>query len=121
MPNMQYVNRLIEDDKKKTISPSVARAEKQFANRLIKRRALRSQRTTFRTPRQAPRTLACPPNPLPRRNRRLPADITISCPEIALGCGRDNHPVNHLAGRVFPFQFVKHFIHRSSRPFVRLR
>jgi hypothetical protein len=36
MPNVQYIDRLIEHNDKKTISPSVARAEKQFANRLIK-------------------------------------------------------------------------------------
>src|SRR5277367_6821799 len=79
-----------------------------------------AQDSALRTPRQTLRTLACPLNPLPRRNRRLPADIAISCPEIALGCGRDNDPVNHLADRVFAFQFVKHFIGRPSRPFVRL-
>jgi hypothetical protein len=36
MPNMQYVNRLIKHYKEKTISPTVARTEKQFADRLIK-------------------------------------------------------------------------------------
>src|SRR5216684_3638753 len=114
MPNVEDVNSLIEHNEKKTISASVARAEKQFTNRLIKRRTLRGQRTTLRTPRQTLRTLTCLPNPVPRRNRRLPADIMISCPEIALGCRRDNDPVNHLADRVFPFQFVKHFIHGSA-------
>jgi hypothetical protein len=36
MPDVQYVNHLFEHDKQKTISPAIARAKKQFANRLLK-------------------------------------------------------------------------------------
>ena len=36
MPNVQYVNRLVEHNKKETIGATVARAEKQFADGLVK-------------------------------------------------------------------------------------
>jgi hypothetical protein len=36
MPNVQYVDRLIKHNKQETIGAAVARAEKQFADRLNK-------------------------------------------------------------------------------------
>ena len=36
MPNVQYVNRFIKHNKEETISAAVARAEKQFADGLVK-------------------------------------------------------------------------------------
>ena len=36
MPNVQYVNRLIEHNKEETIGAPVARTKKQFTNRFLK-------------------------------------------------------------------------------------
>ena len=120
MPNVQYVNRLIEHNEEEAIGAPVARAEKQFADRFVKRRALGSKRTTLRAVGETLRAPPRAPDPVASRPRRLAADIAVSCPEIGLGLGSEEDAVSHLPDGVFLFQFVKHCIRQPARAFVGL-
>src|ERR1700674_3780753 len=120
MPNVEYVNRFIKHNKEETICATVARAEKQFADGLVKRSALGSKRTTLGSAGKTFRALTRPPDPVARRTGRLAANIAIGRPEIALSRGSNDDAVSHLSDRVFPFQFVKHLIRRPARAFARL-
>ena len=97
MPNVQYVNRLIEYHEEETIGPAVACAENQFPNKFRERRALGSQRTTLGVASETLRASTRVPDPVAGRTRGLAADVTIVCSEIGLSLGSDDDAVNHPA------------------------
>jgi hypothetical protein len=120
MPNVHYVNRLIEHNEEEAIGAAVARAKKQFADGLVKGSALGSKRTTLRETGKTVRTSPSAPDPIASRAGRLAADIAVSCPEIGLGLGSKDDAVSHLPDGVFLFQFFKYFVRQSARAFAGL-
>ena len=97
MPNVQYVNRLVEYNEEEPIGSAVPAAEKQFTNGFAKRSAFWGQGTTLRAARKTLRTPTRAANPIAGRTRRLAAYVAISCSEIGLGLGSDDNAVIHLA------------------------
>ena len=95
MPHMQDVHTFINHHEKKSISSPIPRSKQQFAYGLIKRTALRSQRTSFRMMRKSLDTLPRPSNPIARGPRRMLANVPIRHPQIHFCLGSDNHPVRH--------------------------
>jgi hypothetical protein len=120
MPNMQYVNRLIEQNEEEAIGAPVARAEEQFADGLVKGSAFGSKRATLWAAGKTLRAPARAPDPVASRTWRLAVNIAVGRAEIGFGLGSEDDAVCHLPNRVSLFQFIEYFIRRPSLAFVGL-